>query len=228
MLKAVLFDLFDTLVPRSPTLPEMAGAPLEIGPTFESVWNAWGHRRMTAHVPYRDLLEEAFQEAGVRPREGRLDELCRARADEKAIQLSSIVAEILEMIQECRNRGLRTAVVSGCAMDDVTAWAHSPLAPMMDATAFSFDVGANKPDPRIHLEALKRLGVSPAEAAFVDDSPTSLEGARAVGIGPVFVAAWFVDRQAKEARYTSEFPVIRSTSDLVTALPAPPKKSPSG
>lgn len=39
-----------------------------------------------------------------------------------------------------------------------------------------------KPDPAIYYRALKRFGLKPAEALFVDDREINVEGARAVGM----------------------------------------------
>jgi putative hydrolase of the HAD superfamily len=46
----------------------------------------------------------------------------------------------------------------------------------------SSEVGMRKPDPAIYRLACERLGVAPDRAAFVDDVPTNIEGARAVGL----------------------------------------------
>lgn len=44
-----------------------------------------------------------------------------------------------------------------------------------------------KPDPRVYLRALDRLGFSPQESFFTDDMPENIEGARAAGLrGAVF------------------------------------------
>ena len=54
---------------------------------------------------------------------------------------------------------------------------------------FSCYVGVFKPDPRMYQDALAKSGVSAEETAFVDDSMPNLEGAAALGIFPVLIAA---------------------------------------
>jgi putative hydrolase of the HAD superfamily len=39
-----------------------------------------------------------------------------------------------------------------------------------------------KPEPEIYLLTCEKLGVEPERAAFVDDIPTNIEGATAVGL----------------------------------------------
>ena len=46
-----------------------------------------------------------------------------------------------------------------------------------------------KPDPRIYRDALEKSGVSGDEAVFIDDTPRNLEGAAALGITPILIAA---------------------------------------
>lgn len=48
--------------------------------------------------------------------------------------------------------------------------------------ALSGDLGVAKPDPRIFETLLSRNDVSPAQAVFVDDSSTNVEGAVAFGM----------------------------------------------
>jgi putative hydrolase of the HAD superfamily len=52
----------------------------------------------------------------------------------------------------------------------------------------SAEIGAAKPDPEIFLHALGLAGVEPARALHVGDTlRADVEGARAVGIRPVFL-----------------------------------------
>ena len=56
-------------------------------------------------------------------------------------------------------------------------------------TTFSCYLGVFKPDPRMYQDALAKSGVSAEGAAFVDDSVYNLEGAAALGILPILIAA---------------------------------------
>ena len=54
---------------------------------------------------------------------------------------------------------------------------------------FSCFVGAFKPDRRIYLDALNKCGVPASETVFIDDSVRNLDGAAALGIMPILIAA---------------------------------------
>ncbi len=56
------------------------------------------------------------------------------------------------------------------------------LLELFDGVVISAEVGLLKPDPRIYLLALERLGVPPEAAAFVDDLPENVQAARALGL----------------------------------------------
>lgn len=54
---------------------------------------------------------------------------------------------------------------------------------------YSCFLGTFKPDPRMYLDALGKAGVPAGETVFIDDSIRNLEGAAALGITPVLIAA---------------------------------------
>lgn len=56
---------------------------------------------------------------------------------------------------------------------------------VFDLLVFSGEEGVAKPDPEIYHRALARLGVSPAEAVFVDDVLANVAAARAVGMAGI-------------------------------------------
>ena len=58
----------------------------------------------------------------------------------------------------------------------------------LDFIVTSVDVGVEKPDSKIFLEALARAGVTPQESVHVGDQPISdVDGAIRVGIIPILI-----------------------------------------
>jgi glucose-1-phosphatase len=51
-----------------------------------------------------------------------------------------------------------------------------------DRAHVSAEFGARKPDPQAYLRCLDRLGTTPAQALFIDDSPDNVAGARQAGL----------------------------------------------
>ena len=56
-------------------------------------------------------------------------------------------------------------------------------------TTFSCFVGVFKPDQRMYLDALNKCGVPAEKTVFIDDAVRNLDGAAALGITPVLIAA---------------------------------------
>jgi putative hydrolase of the HAD superfamily len=56
---------------------------------------------------------------------------------------------------------------------------------MCDVIVYSHEVGWMKPDPRIYHAACHRLRCAPQDAVLLDDLPTNIDGARAVGMHAV-------------------------------------------
>lgn len=85
----------------------------------------------------------------------------------------------------------RTGIVSNSFVGAREREAVHGFEEMCDVIVYSHEVGCTKPDPAIYLIACERLGVRPSEALFVDDSPSCVEGARAVGMEAIL----FVDTE---------------------------------
>lgn len=77
------------------------------------------------------------------------------------------------------------------------------------------DTGNRKPHPEPLLVALSRLGVAPAEAAYVGDSPEDVAMARAAGVLSVGIPGGFPNRAALAASRPDLL-----TPSLAEALPA--------
>jgi putative hydrolase of the HAD superfamily len=87
-----------------------------------------------------------------------------------------------------RDRGLRTAVISNSNGSVREILESLGLTRHLDFVLDSFEVGVEKPDPRIFGLALARAGVEPGEAAYVGDLySVDVRGARAAGMGAVLL-----------------------------------------
>ena len=94
---------------------------------------------------------------------------------------------MLRALARLRARGLRVgALTNNWATETATTGPH-PIARHVDALVESRAVGMRKPDPRIYQLMCRRLGVEPAEAAFLDDIGANLKSARALGMHTIKV-----------------------------------------
>jgi putative hydrolase of the HAD superfamily len=88
--------------------------------------------------------------------------------------------DMVDVVDAARTAGIRTALVSN-------SWGGEDyplevLEPLFDEMVISGHVGLRKPDPDIYLLAAERIGVPPQDCVFVDDFPSNIAGAEAVGM----------------------------------------------
>lgn len=88
----------------------------------------------------------------------------------------------VSLAQRAREHGLRVSVLSNAYCDIGPELAAYGLADLFDDVVVSALVGLIKPEPAIYRLACSRLGVSPRQALFVDDSRANCDAAAAVGL----------------------------------------------
>ncbi|HEX6230752.1 MAG TPA: HAD-IA family hydrolase [Actinomycetota bacterium] len=194
VIRAVVFDLFGTLVhefPRSDWDAWLAvsAAAMEADPeAFRRAWEATAVERQTGRLgDIEENLRTVAARAGAWPTDGQLAEALEARAGlfRRWFVPRPGAGEILA---ELRARGMPTALVSMCAPDTPALWRASSLAEAVDVEVFSCEVGLRKPDAEIYLLACDRLGVEPSACLYVGDgSYRELTGASRVGMRAVLV-----------------------------------------
>ncbi|MEP6693864.1 MAG: HAD-IA family hydrolase [Chloroflexota bacterium] len=85
-------------------------------------------------------------------------------------------------LRALRARGTRIGIVSNVPRDLRPIFAAHGLAELVDAFTHSFEVGAEKPDPRVFLHACEALATKPSETLMVGDHPVADAGALKAGL----------------------------------------------
>jgi HAD superfamily hydrolase (TIGR01509 family) len=229
MVRAVLFDLFETLITESRTRPAGVSrlAP-ELGCEREAFRREWKALRPTVtigQVSFREALGDITTRLGGHAEDVTVQRVCNQRIRAKAEPFEQIEHQLLIMIDYLRSRNLRLGVISNCFAEDVAAWPKCSLAPRFDSTVFSFEVGLAKPDPEIYREATRRLGVDVSETWFIGDGGhEELLGAERAGIR-AFRAIWFLRRwpHFREAPcFAASLTTVEEVVSLVEQESGPP------
>lgn len=105
-------------------------------------------------------------------------------------------AGVVELVHELIAEGLRIAV----ATTGRRAWVQALLAQLfppeiVNVVVTGDEVERLKPDPEVYLLALRRLGLSAAEALAVEDSEVGLRAASAAGLPTVVVTNGYTANQ---------------------------------
>ncbi len=90
-----------------------------------------------------------------------------------------IDAEMLELVQGLRERGLRTALLSN-SWGNNYPWER--IRGLFEFAVISSEVGLRKPDSRIYRRTLDKLGLAPEQTVFVDDGAPNIEVAEQLGM----------------------------------------------
>jgi HAD superfamily hydrolase (TIGR01549 family) len=105
-----------------------------------------------------------------------------------------------DALQRVRRAGLRAGIVTsgdrarvGRELDDLG------VASLFEVVVCAEDIVYRKPHPEALRLALDKLGIQPAEAVYVGDSPEDVQMARAAGVMAVGIPGGFPNRDALEA-----------------------------
>ncbi|MEU7866926.1 HAD family hydrolase [Dactylosporangium sp. NPDC049140] len=193
-MRAVVLDFFGTLTDPGVEAGRRDAAAVTaaaLGVPAEAFWTAMGTsftERITGRLGgTRAVLAEMARRCGAEPGPASLDAAVAAHRT-GAVPLWRPRPAALDVLKTLRGRGLRLAVLSDCGAELCQGWAGTAYAPLVDATVFSWEEGARKPDPRLYATAARRLGVAPGECWYVGDGGSrEHQGARAAGMRPVLV-----------------------------------------
>ena len=199
-MKAVFFDLFETLITEKTRKDFQTRASFHerLGTTKAKSslwWSENGDAAMRGRFPdclasFTDLCIAAGSPLTK-------NEIIMAAQEHevwKSKVLSCVEPQIFEMLDAVRGHGLKVGIVSNALPEEVLAWRFCPLQDHVDPVIFSCSVGVMKPDRAIFELACARMCVQPSEAYFVGDGGyDELQGAASVGMRAI-QAAWYQDR----------------------------------
>lgn len=231
MIKAVFFDLYNTLAGFRPSRHEiqseaLADFDLTVTPEgiirgyhladgFMSAQNATKPMRSLSRTE-RDTFFAEYERlvlsgAGVEVTPALAGEIwTRIRKVDYAM---AAFDDAVPALQQLRGQGLTVGLISNIHQDGNELADSLGLLAHLDFTVTSMEVGAQKPQPPIFHKALEKANAAASEAVHVGDQLTSdVDGAVGVGIRPVLL-----DRDGNHPGY-EEHPRIVSLTELPQVL----------
>lgn len=123
---------------------------------------------------------------------------------------------LLELLQHCRERGIRRAVASSTDEAIVRRYlADTGLTGLYDAVVCGDMVERSKPEPDIYLAAARALGVPPARCLVLEDSYNGMRAGAAAGCAAVMVPD--LDPPTEEMRALA-YRVVDSLFEVIPLL----------
>lgn len=132
--------------------------------------------------PLRDVVASLCRAHGGRAHEPRDMESYERLIDE---ELRCVTPNLgaRSLLDAAAERGIRCGIVTSGKADLVEAWLDgSELSDRCPLLVSSDDTANGKPSPEPYLAALDKLGVLPADALAIEDSPAGVASATSAGI----------------------------------------------
>ena len=197
MIKAVVFDMFETLVTLfvgrtyfGENIAEDVGAdPKE----FRKEWHAIEYARSTGKYTIEEGLEIVLKKLGLYSEE-MVNMAVSKRLGGLEDTFSNIPEETFSMLEGLKKNGIKIGLITNTFSDERDIIKASKLFPYFDVPLISYEQGICKPEPEMYQRMIQHLGVKPDECLYVGDGGSKeLYGARDAGMHPV-QCTWFHER----------------------------------
>jgi putative hydrolase of the HAD superfamily len=193
--KAVIFDLFGTLVEKFPVdesidvLVEMAAVLKVSSDEFVRLWfDTFNERHSGCFPDLESDIEYVSGRMGVRPEPEQLKTAAQINLDYVATHIVPLPGAV-ELLEYLKSNGYKIGLVSNWSDEVPTVWEDIPLSKYFDTSVFSCKAGMMKPDPRIYTMALEQLSLEPEACIYIGDGDSSeIAGASEVGMTAVLVS----------------------------------------
>jgi HAD superfamily hydrolase (TIGR01549 family) len=206
MIKAALFDFYNTLATHHPIREEVyinicsqLGIKAEAKALYQSLPAAdMYYRNENSRSPiekrtmeekidfYVEYVNRILRGAGIEvERDIALQVLAKIREHKWEFRAYD---DTLPTLKELKKRSLILGLISNIAEDMESTFTDLGLQPYLDFKVTSVEVGCDKPRPEIFMAALNKAQVKPEESIYVGDQyDLDIVGARGVGIKGVLL-----------------------------------------
>ena len=217
--KAVIFDLFETLITewghKKYTKNEMC-ADLGIERAeFDVFWDEKEQDRYIGSISFEDSILYVGKKCNKQVDNTTISNIIDKRIKTISVCFERVHPEVFQLLRTLREMGLQTAIISNCSSEEVKVLKKSEIYKYFDEVVLSYEVHMKKPDSCIYEEASKRLGVELGECIFVGDGGSNeLVGARNVGMKAI-QAKWYTNQYPKKSDNIKGFIVAEEPLDIL-------------
>lgn len=221
MVKAVFFDLYETLITEwDGNTKKAAYSTGQLGldqEIFKAEWDNRREERMNGTFPdHQSVLRDILNSHGLTIDHEWINKIHVERVRAKGVPFQDMNPEVVELLQSLKSGGIKLGLISNCAPEEVYSWNSCKLANYFDTVIFSYEVKCAKPNRQIYQIACEKLGVAPEECLFVGDGGANeLTGAREAGM-QAYHATWFLPDEF--SKKISGFPKLEEPLELLDQL----------
>ena len=219
MIRAVIFDMFETLVTffESPLyfgaqIAKDAGIPVE---KFNALWRPTEHARSIGEMTLEQTLEMILRENDCYS-ETLLQDIVTKRVASKQDCFRRIHPDIIPMLAKIKEKGILIGLISNCYSEEVEAIRNSELFPYFDAVYLSYEQGAWKPDEEIFRRCMGGLSVKAEECLYIGDGGShELETASKLGMTALQAVWYYKDEFSHLAERNEDFIQLETPMEVL-------------
>jgi len=222
MIKAVIFDMYETLVThfRSPLyFGAQIAADMDIPEKkFREIWDPTDYDRTIGKMTLEEVFEQILKASDKYAPELVL-ELAKKRTEAKIECFNHLHEEIIPMFEALKKRGYKVGLISNCYIEEAEVIRNSILWQYFDVAYLSCERGVAKPEEEIFRRCVAGLGVTYEECLYVGDGGShELETAEHLGMKPV-QAVWYLQQGSKQPTWRKpEFMQAESPMEVMKFL----------
>lgn len=195
MINAVIFDLDGTLLYTIEDLTDGVNYAME---SFHYPKYSIEEVRKMVGNGIKSLIKRAIPAGEDNPDFSNVFEAFRSYYTEHCMDKTRPYPKIMELLEELRNRGIKTAIVSNKNDQAVKQLKEHFFSKTVSYALGQSDNIKNKPAPDMVFQAMKALDVTTDQVVYVGDSEVDYETAHNAGIKALIVSWGFRDRAELE------------------------------
>jgi putative hydrolase of the HAD superfamily len=177
--RVIVFD-YGEVISKTPSERDRADLVAVAGVPDAALWGPyWAHREGLDRgtIGIREYWRLVAADLRVEFSESRIQQLWAA----DYTGWISIEPAVFDIISALDAGGCRVALLSNAGFDFSSPLRSSPISRLFERIFVSAEFGLVKPDPKIYLEVVRELGISPAEMVFIDNKQENVDAAVALG-----------------------------------------------
>ncbi len=195
MIKAVIFDMFETLITLyNSELYKGRQIAEEMGISeakFREIWDTSDEDRTLGVRTFEEVIIEILQANNIYSKD-LYETIVNKRYYCTAETFNNMHPEVVLLFGALKERGIKIGLITNCYNEEREVIKKSEIYKYFDAACMSCDIGIKKPNPKIYEICVEKLEVEPEECIYVGDGGShELEAALECGMKAI-QATWYL------------------------------------
>ena len=222
MIKAVIFDMFETLITHfeSPLYmgKQIAGDMGITEPKFREIWDTTDDDRTLGNKSLEEVIEEILK-VNNRYSTELFEKIISKRKMSKIECFEHIHPEIIPLFNALKEMNIKIGLITNCYFEESDVIKNSIFSNYFDSMCMSCEMGVKKPDVKIFQKCMEDLEVLPEECLYVGDGGSfELETAQALGMHPLQATWYLKDGVNQPAKRKKEFLQADSPLEVIAEI----------